>query len=126
MSLTKVSYSMINGAPVNPADYGAIGDGIADDTAALQAAINTGSAVYLGDFTKTYLVTSTVQYTGQAVIFGHGATIKTNIQWLKVIDGDNSVLSGFQVLPATIPYTVKRNTTTWAVPTVVQIGRAHV
>lgn len=38
MSLTKVTYSMIDGAPINVRDYGAVGDGVADDTAAIQAA----------------------------------------------------------------------------------------
>jgi polygalacturonase len=41
MSLTKVSYSMITGAPVNVADFGAVGNGTTDDTAAIQAAINS-------------------------------------------------------------------------------------
>jgi hypothetical protein len=40
MSLTKVSYSMIDGAPVNVLDFGAVGDGITDDTAAVHAAIS--------------------------------------------------------------------------------------
>ena len=40
MSLTKVSYSMINGAALNVADFGAVGDGVADDTAAIQLALN--------------------------------------------------------------------------------------
>lgn len=30
MSLTKATYSMIEGAPVNVLDYGAVGDGSAD------------------------------------------------------------------------------------------------
>lgn len=126
MSLTKVSFSMINGAAVNPIDYGAVGDGVTDDTAALQAAINTGKAVYLGDFTKTYLIESLISYTGQVVLFANGATIKTNTQWLKVTDGGNSVLQGFQVLPKTTPYTIKRNTTTWAAPAVTQSLQGYI
>lgn len=41
MSLTKVSYSMIDGAVVNILDYGADPTGVADSTAAIQAAINS-------------------------------------------------------------------------------------
>jgi len=43
MSLTKATYSMIEGAPVNVLDYGAVGDGVADDTAAIIAAIAAGA-----------------------------------------------------------------------------------
>ena len=39
MSLTKASYSMIRGAPLNVLDFGATGNGTTDDTAAIQAAI---------------------------------------------------------------------------------------
>lgn len=40
MALTKVSYSMISGAPINVLDFGAVGDGVTDDTASIQAALN--------------------------------------------------------------------------------------
>jgi hypothetical protein len=40
MALTKVTFSMIDGVPVNVNDYGAVGDGVTDDSAAIQAAIN--------------------------------------------------------------------------------------
>jgi hypothetical protein len=44
MSLTKVTYSMIEDAPANVQDFGAVGDGITNDSAAIQAAINSFGA----------------------------------------------------------------------------------
>lgn len=41
MSLTKVSFSMIQGAVINVLDFGATGNGSTDDTAAIQAALNS-------------------------------------------------------------------------------------
>jgi hypothetical protein len=62
MSLTKATYSMIEGAPVNLLDYGAVGDGVADDTAALNAALVVAVAnnkcLYLPQ--GTYLVTANI------------------------------------------------------------------
>jgi hypothetical protein len=62
MSLTKASFSMINGAVFNVLDYGADNTGVADCTSAFQAAIDaaqpTHATVYIP--TGTYLVNSTV------------------------------------------------------------------
>jgi hypothetical protein len=44
MALTKVSYSMIQGAAYNVLDYGAVGNGVADDTTAIRACIAAASA----------------------------------------------------------------------------------
>lgn len=80
MSLTKATYAMINGAPVNVLDQGAIGDGVADDTQAIQDAINlcqNGGTIYFppGTYKVTSEFTLSPAYTG--IVFlgaGMGAT----------------------------------------------------
>ena len=73
MSLTKVTYSMISGSPINVFDYGAVGNGVADDTTAIQAAVDAanalgGGTVYLpqGDYKITAPITiySNIRFIG--------------------------------------------------------------
>jgi hypothetical protein len=61
---------------VSVKDFGAVGDGVADDAAAITAAIATGKAVYLP--TGTYKVLTTIVIPTQAMIFGDGK-VKTKI-----------------------------------------------
>lgn len=62
MSLTKVSYSMINGAVINVLDYGAVGDGVVDDTAAINLAIAAANAsnkrLYFPAVSNNYKITA--------------------------------------------------------------------
>ena len=57
-------------------DFGAVGDGVADDTAAIQAAINASIAVYIP--AGTYRTTSTIKFRNNLRLFG---------------DGNNSIIS---------------------------------
>lgn len=66
---------MVDGAPVNVKDYGAVGDGSHDDTAAFQAAAATGQPVYMpyGE----YVISSPVTFNGNLMGAGQdsGQTI---------------------------------------------------
>lgn len=77
MSLTKTTYSMITGAPVNILDYGAVGDGVTDNTTAIQAALTYASSIqgYVVIPTGTFLVSGTLD-PANANIMGLGGTIK--------------------------------------------------
>lgn len=70
MSLTKASYSVIDGAPVNVLDYGADPTGSTDSTAAIQAAI---------DYAKTVVNTS-IGYavTVQSIVYFPAGTYLTS------------------------------------------------
>ena len=72
MALTKVTYSMIDGAAINIQDLGAVGDGTTDDTAAIQVALDfaetTSTPIYVP--TGTYRLTSGLVYNDTA--YGKG------------------------------------------------------
>ena len=64
MALTKATYSMIDGALINVLDFGAVGDGVADDTAAIQAAIDSADNLGTVFFPAgTYKITNTLTIT---------------------------------------------------------------
>jgi hypothetical protein len=60
MALTKVTYSMIQGIAANVLDFGAVGDGSADDTNALNAAFSSGADFVVFGEGYTYKITDTV------------------------------------------------------------------
>lgn len=121
MSLTKVSYSMIQGAPVSVVDYGADPTGIADSTSAMAAAFAVVAAnpdkyclifpsgTYRYTVSPNYGVTGACIYaqgqvilqyegTGNAVIFDGGASVSLayDVQFLGdfVINGAATSLNG--------------------------------
>jgi parallel beta-helix repeat protein len=73
MSLTKATYSMISGAPINVLDYGADNTGAADCSAQITAALAVGTNLY---FPKgTYKLTASVTLPVNTSITGNQAVI---------------------------------------------------
>lgn len=60
MPLTKVTYSMINGVGANVLDFGAVGNGVTDDTSAIQAAFNSGASFVSFGQGYTFKTTDTI------------------------------------------------------------------
>lgn len=90
------------GAVINVKDpaYGAVGDGVTDDTAAIQAAINAGGRVLVPD--GVYRITSTITYTNararilEGCGFGHISTNSGTIfRWDGATNGVVFHLDGF-------------------------------
>jgi hypothetical protein len=78
MALTKATYSMVQGAPLNVLDFGSVGNGTTDDTAAIQAAFDVGGAIV---FPSGYtFVSSKLSITQDIEIFGYDSILlhKTN------------------------------------------------
>lgn len=76
MALTKAHNRMIANAAVNVKDFGAVGDGVTDDTAAIQAAIDSGAGkTILFPEGNTYLISSPLTLYSNSTYMG-GAKIK--------------------------------------------------
>jgi hypothetical protein len=90
MSLTKVTYSMIEGGVANVKAFGATGDGVTDDTAAIQSALDNAQSVIFPE--GTYLCkTEPIMQTAGQYIAGEGE--------VNIIQ-DTYGLSGIQVRAA--------------------------
>ena len=90
MSLTKVTYSMILGTPSNVKDFGAKGDGVTDDTQAIQDAIDYMFTTYGGGGVYVpagqYIVTQ-VRLKNKIDLFGDGWRSRITLK-----DGTNNDL----------------------------------
>lgn len=73
MALTKVNNRMIDGSAANVLDYGAVGDGVADDTAAVQIALNQTGTVYVPK--GSYKITSTLTLSSNTTLVCEGTFV---------------------------------------------------
>lgn len=80
MALTKSSYSMITGAPVNALDYGVTGNGVTDDGAAMQLAVTAAGGKSLLIPPGSYNMGSTaLSVPAGTSISAYGATLTWTI-----------------------------------------------
>jgi hypothetical protein len=112
MALTKVSYSMLQGKIASVFDYGAVGDGIADDSDAIQAAFNSGLTVVVPQ--ATYKITKNITIPSSTIIYFEDCTfdghfsgwmltlefpgLQTFIGTLNLVDNHPSVVSSATVI----------------------------
>lgn len=106
MALTKVNNRMIDGSSFNVLDYGAVGDGLTDDTTSIQAAINAANTAGGGSVcfpSGTYLISSTLNGNDDIHLYADGnARIKSNISGtggaiIKFLDKSNFSVKGLEI-----------------------------
>lgn len=77
MSLTKVTNAMIANAPIDVENFGAVGDGTTDDSAAIQSAVNsiTSQGIINLDAGKTYKIVTTISIGSKNIEFAGPSSI---------------------------------------------------
>jgi hypothetical protein len=86
---------------VNVKDFGAVGDGVADDTAAIQAAINTGKSIV---FPEGIYIVSSLNINSKTKLFGLGTLKKTTVTGTSILNiASNDVeIDGLTFLGASV------------------------
>lgn len=74
-----VLFDPLDAGIVSVKDFGARGDGVTDDTAAIQAAVNTGKNVIIPEATNYYYTTATINLLSNQIISGEGAKSQIRI-----------------------------------------------
>jgi len=96
MALTKATFAMIDGSVANIKDFGAVCDGIADDTVALQAAIDSGADTVVTEgtvkYTDTIDITTSIQLINRGTLI-YGGTYNVSNPHFNVT-ADNVKISG--------------------------------
>jgi hypothetical protein len=101
MSLTKATYSMIQGAPVNVQDFGAKGNGITNDSPAIQAAYNYlmtvgGGTMYIPGTANGYKLNTSLDFTGKSIYANSFSPIQI------VGDGSTDIPDSGNIYPTTL------------------------
>jgi len=98
MSLTKVTYSMISGSPVNVLDYGAVPNGLTDCTNAFTSALADSTSVYVPP--GTYRIDSAITIPANKKLFGsnrQSTTLLHNFNGNMFILSDGATLQGLTI-----------------------------
>ena len=85
MPLTKATNRMTSGAAINVKDHGAVGDGVTDDTVAIQAALDYGFNIKFP--IGNYLISSVLVLRPKHHLIGSGMA--------QFINADNTVITDF-------------------------------
>jgi hypothetical protein len=103
MSLTKVSYSMIDGAPFNVLDFGAVTTTGVDNTAAFQAALDAAQAVAGAVYVPagTYRINSQLLIGSNTRMYGDGM-YRSILEGAQTFTGDGLIKSNGAGGPPTI------------------------
>jgi Pectate lyase superfamily protein len=81
------TWKVLNESVINVKDYGAVGDGVVDDTVAIQSAILGGGQIIFPS--GSYLVRSTLQVQSNTTIKGASRNFEGGIKSSKIIYGDS-------------------------------------